>query len=71
MDTVGEVKLMLTKGMLMIIIGVLGVLITIIIILFSLIRTEREKRAALDSRNIDYSSLNICDKTELGSRTRN
>jgi len=70
MDTVGEVKLMLTKGMLMIIIGVLGVLITSIIILFSLIKSEREKRASLASKNIDYSSLKICEKTEIGIKTR-
>jgi len=68
MDTVGEVKLMLTKGMLMIIIGVLGVLITSIIILFSLIKSEREKRASLASKNIDYSSLKICEKTEVKCR---
>lgn len=58
-STVGEVILMLTTGMIMVIVGVIGVLITSIVILTSLISQIREKRGTSISRNIDYSSLNI------------
>jgi len=61
---------MLTKGMIMIIVGVFGVLVTSIIILLSLIKSVKEKSLVLKNKNIDYSSLRLERQTEVGANTR-